>query len=511
MPITRPIDWFLGDSETLLQPAYTSGNSVEALIDGGEYFSQLLKYMEMLENDGVLYLAAWRLTPNALLNPENVSNPISISNALGGIMDSGVKVRALLWNVPGTIGDFSPGHGIENLEMFEQINEHPNGVAILDDRLPLGTFPSHHQKYVLLGDTTQSIAFVGGIDIAFDRWDIPDHNEPQARASEEEKYKGWHDIQASIQGPAVEQIWKSFSERWTDQRTPNLLVDHSSLDLQTVSLECPMIGDPVGQQHVQILRTYPCRGFANPIDGMDDFDMDVNYPFAPNGDYSYIDALVKAIGKAELFIYLEDQYFWPCEIVDALADAAGRGVSIIVILTKEYDVAGLYPLHNYMQNSSIQKIIDQCNNPAIPSIYVYHLQQTRTLGQIEGDEIYVHAKTIIIDDCYAVIGSGNVNNRSMSNDSEIGVAVVDGAVQEGYIKGTEYTLCTFARELRIKLWSEHLGETIDDPLMPDGSPNGFPTDTNNPVHHTYIHSVSEPRWCAPSFVRDVVMNPKLSC
>lgn len=517
MPLIQAEDWLLNATDAVEHLTFTSGNEVVALVNGNHYFSELYRNCLNLLNDsggGFLFITAWRITPSALLNPDGPTPPVSISEMFKDLMDSGVQIKALLWNVPGTIGDFSPGHGEENFDMFTLINRHENGSAILDDRLPHGTFPSHHQKYIVLGSENYGYtAFIGGIDIAFDRWDTSAHDSPDARESEAELYKGWHDLQAKIRGPAVKQIWESFCKRWNDPRTPNLFIDHSTYSLGEIPETYPQdVIPPSGNQSVQLLHTYPCKSFANPIDGTLPPQINTEYPFVQGSDHSYLNALLKAIEKAEFYIYLEDQYFWPCKIVDSLARAAGRGVSIIVLLTKDYDVPGLSPLHNYMQQSSIQQIIDQCVDPDSPNIFVYHLQQVRTVGQVEGDEIYVHAKTIIIDDCYAVIGSANVNNRSMTNDTEIGIAVVDNATEYGEIMGNEYVLCSFARKLRIKLWEEHLGEEIKDPLLPDGSPNGFPTNPNNlVVKHAKIHNVSDPKWCRPAFIRSILMNPELDC
>ena len=55
---------------------------------------------------------------------------------------------------------------------------------------------------------------------------------------------------------------------------------------------------------------------------------------------------------------------------------------------------------------------------------------------------------MIVDDAWAEIGSMNCNRRSMTHDAEVSVAVVDSAIEEGASK--------FARNLRLRLWAEHL-------------------------------------------------------
>ena len=50
---------------------------------------------------------------------------------------------------------------------------------------------------------------------------------------------------------------------------------------------------------------------------------------------------------------------------------------------------------------------------------IYDLENER------GDAIYVHAKTVVIDDVFAMLGSDNMNRRSWTHDSELSIAVLD--------------------------------------------------------------------------------------
>src|SRR5262249_41462756 len=63
------------------------------------------------------------------------------------------------------------------------------------------------------------------------------------------------------------------------------------------------------------------------------------------------------------------------------------------------------------------------------------------------DPIYVHAKIGIIDDAWLTIGSANLNDPSLFNDTEMNVTSHDS---------------TLARETRLRLWSEHLELPIAD-------------------------------------------------
>jgi phosphatidylserine/phosphatidylglycerophosphate/cardiolipin synthase-like enzyme len=63
--------------------------------------------------------------------------------------------------------------------------------------------------------------------------------------------------------------------------------------------------------------------------------------------------------------------------------------------------------------------------------------------------IYVHAKTVIVDDVWATIGSANMGWRSYTNDSEINACFIDGSVDS---LGRRISV----RDYRAALWAEHL-------------------------------------------------------
>jgi len=64
-----------------------------------------------------------------------------------------------------------------------------------------------------------------------------------------------------------------------------------------------------------------------------------------------------------------------------------------------------------------------------------------------------------VDDRIAILGSANINDRSMlgSRDSEIAIITRDSAHIEMKMDGRPYTASRFAHALRLALWREHLG------------------------------------------------------
>ncbi len=79
------------------------------------------------------------------------------------------------------------------------------------------------------------------------------------------------------------------------------------------------------------------------------------------------------------------------------------------------------------------------------------------------EQIYVHSKTMIVDDMYALIGSANINDRSLlgDRDSELAVLVMDGETLRADVngKGSQREVRRFAHDLRRDLWKKIFGIT----------------------------------------------------
>ncbi|KAI4349929.1 hypothetical protein L6164_010470 [Bauhinia variegata] len=80
-------------------------------------------------------------------------------------------------------------------------------------------------------------------------------------------------------------------------------------------------------------------------------------------------------------------------------------------------------------------------------------------GPMATSQVYVHSKLMIIDDRLAIIGSSNINDRSLlgSRDSEIGVVIEDKEYVESSMNGKPWKAGKLSYTLRCSLWSEHLG------------------------------------------------------
>jgi phosphatidylserine/phosphatidylglycerophosphate/cardiolipin synthase-like enzyme len=459
--MTEASDWFLsaeerGNPATGLNrsdSAWTRGNHVEPLIHGAPYFGRLIDRFATLGAGDQLLLTEWRGDSDELLGP---SGP-TLGDSLSGLAGRGVDIRGLLWRShPGVFG-FNEGEASDLAETVDRAG----GVLLLDARIRRGG--SHHQKLVLLlhpGRPEEDQAFIGGIDLCHGRRDDEHHEgDPQAEALDPSfgARPPWHDIQAEVYGPAVADLVETFRERWNDE-TP---LEKTGVRLGGLTIKAtgeteppeplpPYDGpSPVKGTHaVQVLRTYPAKRPP--------------YPFAPDGERSIARMYSKALARARSFIYVEDQYLWSEEIASLFEAALTRSpdLRLIVVVPRHPDRNGVLsgPTNRLGQLAAMDRLARAGGD----RIAVYDLENER------GDAIYVHAKTVVIDDVFVMLGSDNLNRRSWTHDSELSIAVLDEEEDEREPRdpaGLGDGARRFARDLRLRLWREHLGTSVDDGLL----------------------------------------------
>jgi len=87
------------------------------------------------------------------------------------------------------------------------------------------------------------------------------------------------------------------------------------------------------------------------------------------------------------------------------------------------------------------------------------------LGKVEdGNEvpirnmIYVHSKMMIVDDEYVLLGSANINQRSLGGDGDAEVCL--GASQDDVLRQGFCRADGKVREFRVQLFAEHLGGQV---------------------------------------------------
>ncbi|MDT7578636.1 MAG: hypothetical protein QOH17_4969, partial [Pseudonocardiales bacterium] len=291
--------WFLsaterGNPATDIR-AWTIGNHVEPLVDGATYFARLHDALSAAGPQDQVYLVDFRGDTD-----ERLAGPgTGVGSVLAGLAAHGTKVFGLIWRSQPDWLDQSEG---ANAELVRTVSD-AGGEMLLDSRTRRAG--SHHQKFVVVRHPDQpahDVAFFGGIDLGLSRNDDSDHRgDPQVM--DFPRVYGprppWHDVQASVHGPAVVDVEHTFRERWygstvLDLSSPlRMLLDRAYHAGKFVGRELPArLPDPpaAGTHAVQVLRTYPARLRR--------------YPFAPLGERSIGNAYRKVLNRAARLVYV---------------------------------------------------------------------------------------------------------------------------------------------------------------------------------------------------------------
>ncbi|WFE39556.1 phospholipase D-like domain-containing protein [Micromonospora sp. WMMD998] len=455
-------DWFLTAQERANPgselPVWTTGNLAEPLIHGSAYFDRLVSEVEALRAGDHLFFTDWRGDPDERMRPDGPT----VAQLFARAAQRGVIVKGLLWR--SHLDKFSYSEA-ENRDLSETVRA-AGGEVLLDQRVRRGG--SHHQKLVVLrhpDDPGRDVAFAGGIDLCHSRRDDATHaGDPQA-VGMSPRYgptPAWHDVQLALHGPVVGALDTTFRERWTDPMPLNSENPLAQLrdrlrgsDLTPDPLpDQPADPPPCGPHHIQVLRTYPA---VRP-----------RYSFAPDGERTVARGYTKAVRRAQRLIYLEDQYLWSTEVAELFAQALREHpeLHLVAVVPRHPDVDGRLALPPNMVGR--EQALSLCRRAAPERVHVFDVENH------EGTPVYVHAKVCVVDDVWASVGSDNFNRRSWTHDSELSCAVLDDTRDErapadpaGLGDGAR----AFARDLRLRLWREHLdrdpdGAQDDDLLDP---------------------------------------------
>lgn len=284
--------------------------------------------------------------------------------------------------------------------MAWRLNTPSNVHAAMDETIPIGG--SHHQKIIIIDD---EIAFTGGMDIAVQRWDERDHriNEPE-RTDVEGPYGPYHDIQFVMSGPVVKDLAYLVRWRWENATgKPSLPIRTVRRDdLDRVPQAWPTGLKPFFRKiDCALTLTIPEMGHNEPI-----YEVQRMYP--------------DLINRAEKFIYIENQFASRKNIAAALNKRLRQCEDLRVVLVSSYNPQGLFESEAlWAARIDFKKILEGGISP----------DRVRMVCSSICDEHgipfhkRIHSKILVVDDLYLVVGSSNLNNRSMTMDTECDLVV----------------------------------------------------------------------------------------
>lgn len=449
------LGWFLtaeqrGNDVTRIRP-WTDGNEVRPLVHGATYFAVVAETLAQAGQGDLVLFSDWRGDPDEQLTDGGAT----VTQALSAAVRRGALVKGLMWRSHLDRFRFSSE---ENRSLSDSVND-VGGEVLLDQRVR--AVGSHHQKFVVIRHRetpANDVALLGGIDLAHGRRDDADHRgDPQGLpfAHQYGPRPPWHDVHVQIRGPAVRDIEDVFRERWEDPAALSRLPWQAVPDIvrgedRQPSVLPPVSPDPpdAGTCAVQLLRTYPQRR--------------PGYPFAPAGERSAARGYAKALRRARRLVYVEDQYLWSADVARVFAAALRRepGLHLVVVVPRFPDQdgrLGLPPVR--LGHARALQIVRAAGGDRV---------QVLDVENHDGEPVYVHAKVCVIDDVWATVGSDNFNRRSWTHDSELTAAILDERLDGREPRdpgGLGDGARSFARELRLELWREHLDRDDDEGLI----------------------------------------------
>jgi phosphatidylserine/phosphatidylglycerophosphate/cardiolipin synthase-like enzyme len=278
-------------------------------------------------------------------------------------------------------------------------NIHPRVHFVFDSRHPLGA--SHHEKLCLIDGR---VALCGGIDLCDERWDTRAHLYHDSRRSldlKEEHHGPYHDLAVQVSGPICLEFHRHIADRWE-------LI--SSIPFPPEPRFSQNARHP---QHASGHAVYFSRTLAR-------IDIERGqHHVVREVEFLYRDL----IERAQKRLILEGQYYWSREFNDLLIrkiqKMRGQDFEIFLILA---DLRKAKSLTRVMSQYEL-RLLDRLEIAAraanvrltLGMPYSYPWDNTQEPAR----PVYVHSKTVIVDDRYLSIGSANFAARAFRLDSEV--------------------------------------------------------------------------------------------
>jgi len=394
-----------GGRASLLRPGETClcirrAKRLRVLVDGAAYFAALREAIVRARHS--VFIVGWDIDSRMHLvpgdPPDGLPGPLGEFLCAVAAARPQLHVRILAW-------DFAMLYAMERewLPSFKLGWRTPRHVSFrLDGRHPPGA--SHHQKIVVIDDR---VAFVGGIALTRSRWDTSKHapREPLRRNGPKLFYAPTHDVQAMFDGEAAEALGALVRRRWR-----NAGGRHAHFD----DPESPPSPLDAGPPHDP---WPPCE--TADIENVELGIAITEPPFDGRPASQHIHALyLAAIAAARENIYIENQYFTASAIGDAFAArlAQPQGPAVAIVAPREQT--------GWLQATTMGTLRARLYRRLAQADRYQRLKMYSPWIEGLGDAfINVHSKLMIVDDDVLVIGSANLNNRSMVLDSECDVAL----------------------------------------------------------------------------------------
>uniref|UniRef100_A0A8C8JGA1 Phospholipase n=1 Tax=Oncorhynchus tshawytscha TaxID=74940 RepID=A0A8C8JGA1_ONCTS len=462
-------------------------------VNGSGYFADLADALEQAKEE--IFITDWWLSPEVFLKRPATDTYWRLDQILKRKAEQGVKVCVLLYKEVEMALGINSGHSKRTLmDMHPNIKAADSGDQVDGSDLAQDPKPTEPEEvkevnHVDLKNNTQ--LWLGKDYSNFIRKDWVQLDRPFEDNIDrtEVPRMPWRDLSAALHGKAARDVARHFIQRWNFAKIfkyknirgkffPCLLPkSHSTADT------LPFTVPGSGKASVQVLRS-------------------VDRWSAGTCESSILNAYIHTIENSEHYIYIENQFFISCadgkNVHNGIGDAIVKRILRAHSEQKKYRVFVVVPLLPGFEGdisegggNAIQAILHftyrtMCRGEYSILMRLRELENQwskyitlcglRTHSQISQslvtELIYVHSKTLIADDRRYIIGSANINDRSMlgSRDSELALLVEDEERVPSIMGGEEYQAGPLTLALRKECFRVLLGAdsdpkiNIDDPI-----------------------------------------------
>uniref|UniRef100_A0A8C6N0R8 Phospholipase n=1 Tax=Mus spicilegus TaxID=10103 RepID=A0A8C6N0R8_MUSSI len=263
----------------------------------------------------------------------------------------------------------------------------------------------------------------------------------------------WHDIGSVVHGKAARDVARHFIQRWNF--TKIMKPKYRSLSYPFL---LPKSQATAHELRYQVPGAVPAK--VQLLRSAADWSAGIKHH-----EESIHAAYIHVIENSKHYIYIENQFFISCADDKVVFNKVGDAIAQRILKAHRTMCRG--------ESSILEQLKPELGNKWINYISFCGL---RTHAELEGnlvtELIYVHSKLLIADDNTVIIGSANINDRSMlgKRDSEMAVIVQDTEMIPSVMDGKKYQAGRFARDLRLECFRLVLGylsdpsEDLQDPV-----------------------------------------------
>lgn len=337
------------------------GNKIKWYIDGRDYFHAVSVALERAKE--TIYIADWWLSPELFLRrPPYFNQEWRLDQTLKRAAERGVNIYVIVYKEVSAALTCNSAHTKHALSAlcpkgspgYGRIHtmRHPDH-NVFENAGDMTFYWAHHEKFIVID---YELAFIGGLDLCFGRWDQKQHPLSDVHPSgvENELFPGqdfnnnrimdfqsvqdwksnelskpdygrmpWHDVAMGVVGPCIYDIAEHFVLRWNfckrDKYKRDERYDWLTMDGRTGENE-DLIGVQRPKHPVGEYIHHPLSALANKAGNPDPSNSQgtvhaqlcrssADWSSGILVEHSIQNAYCEVIRNAEHFVYIENQFF----------------------------------------------------------------------------------------------------------------------------------------------------------------------------------------------------------